>query len=167
MLFFDHLSVNIGFFKLKLFQVRFICLISSSQNFVTFSSKTDKVIKKFFSQILKSSQLWRILLNISCINFQSKWNLIFLYKHRLPDRGRSNHWQSYVNTVHSKFHHKYQIILQLNQICVIIPRNLLEKNYSMFDTLEKSKKSKIKHQFSQNIFRYIFLLIRVDLKNHS
>ena len=57
MLFFDHLSVKIGFFKLKLFQVRFICLISSSQNFVTFSSKTDKVIKEFFSQILKSLQL--------------------------------------------------------------------------------------------------------------
>ena len=167
MLFFDHLSVKIGFFKLKLFQVRFICLISSSQNFVTFSTKTDKVIKKFFSQILKSLQLWRILLNISCINFQNKWNLIFLYNHRLPDRRRSNHWHSYVNTVHSKFHDEYQIMLQLNQICVIIPRNLLDKNYSILNTLEKSNKSNIKHQVSQNIFRYIFLPIRVDLKNYS
>ena len=138
MLFFDHLSVKIGFFKLKLFQVRFICLISSFQNFVIFSSKTDKVINNFFSQILKSSQLWGIFLNISCINFQSKWNLIFLYKHRLPDRRRSNHWHSYVNTVHSKFHDKYQIMLQLNQISVIIPRNLSDQNYSMFNTLEKS-----------------------------
>ena len=40
-----HLSVKTDFLKRKLFLVCFIYLIPSSQNFATFLSKTDEVIK--------------------------------------------------------------------------------------------------------------------------
>ena len=46
MLFFDHFCVKTEFFKLEYLLVCFTYLISSSQNFVIFSLKTDKAIKR-------------------------------------------------------------------------------------------------------------------------
>ena len=48
MLLFDHFSIKIGFFKLEIFLFCFTYLISSSQNFVTFSLKTDNAIKRSY-----------------------------------------------------------------------------------------------------------------------
>ena len=49
MLLFDHFSIKTDFFKLELFLVRFTYLSSSSQNFATFSSKSDQVKKLLFA----------------------------------------------------------------------------------------------------------------------
>ena len=46
MLFFDHFCVKTEFFILEYLLVCFAYLISSSQNFVIFSLKTDKAIKR-------------------------------------------------------------------------------------------------------------------------
>ena len=54
MLLFDHFSVKADFFQIGTFPVCFSYLIPSFQSFVTFSSKTNKFIKKsYFLHILK------------------------------------------------------------------------------------------------------------------
>ena len=94
MLFFDHFSVKINFFfsNLNFSESVFFYLISSSQNFVTLLSKTDKAIKKSccFLKIFKGSQLCLIFLNKSRINFEIIWELLFLHKHRFADKGKSS-----------------------------------------------------------------------------
>ena len=56
------LLLNHFLFKLELFLLCFTYLVSSSQNFVTFSSKTDKLTKKsyFFARI----KIFTIVFNI-------------------------------------------------------------------------------------------------------
>ena len=100
MLLFDHFFVKNCFFKLELFLVCFTYLISSSQNFVTFSLKTDKVIKKsYFLQILKYLQLCLTILHMSWIYLQNMWKLLLLHNCRFADKGKIDHWQSYVKKV--------------------------------------------------------------------
>ena len=79
--FFDDFSVKIDLFSFEPLRVGFIYPISSSQNFVTFSSKTDKVIKK--SYFFEDSAILRTVAGIieHVLNqFSNKWELLFLVK---------------------------------------------------------------------------------------
>lgn len=112
---FEHFLVKTDFFELEFFQV-FNFVFSE---FVTFSWKTDKVIKKsYFHKFWIHGCVWYFwTLNIwthfwySWINFQSMWwKLLFLHKSRSPDKGKSNHWQSYLKKVFSKYCNKTKYV---------------------------------------------------------
>ena len=54
-----------------------------------------------------------------------------------------NHWQSYVKKVFSKFHGKYQKILQNSN------KSIIQEKAHFQQIREKSNKPNIKHPFSQ------------------
>ena len=90
-----------------------IYLISPSQNFVTFLSKSyfQKLFFAYFEMFTIASDTFKPVLNQSSKHLEVFFFFFFLHKHRFPDKN-SNHWQAYLEKVLSKFHDKYQKIRQ-------------------------------------------------------
>ena len=89
-----------------------IYLISPSQNFVTFLSKSyfQKLFFAYFEMFTITSDTFKPVLNQSSKHLEVFF-FFFLLKLRFPDKN-SNHWQAYLKKVLSKFNDKYQKIRQ-------------------------------------------------------
>ena len=124
MLMFDYFSFKAEFFKFELFLVSFTYLISSSQNFVIFSSKTNKVIKKsYFLQVLKYLQLCLILLNMSCINFQEIWKLYRCINTRLLTKGKG----IISSLMQKRYSQKFMINIRKYQVYIITQKGTFQQ----------------------------------------
>ena len=55
--------------------------------------------KLFFADILKYLQLCLTILHMSWIYLQNMWKLLLLHNCRFADKGKIDHWQSYVKKV--------------------------------------------------------------------
>ena len=98
--------MNLNFSKICV-----IYLISFSQNYVTFLSKTGKFVQVIFSDFETSA--------IKCDIFEPALNQFLKFLRHMEsviivfsDKWKSYNWQSYVKNLFSKFHHKFQKILQ-------------------------------------------------------